>query len=89
MYSEMFPAEVRYSGASIAYAIGAVLGGAFAPMIAQMIMDATGNPFYISVYLMAMAIPALIALFLLPKGLEDRDLIEHPETNLDEVKSRV
>ena len=89
MYSEMFPAEVRYSGASIAYAIGAVLGGAFAPMIAQMIMDATGNPFYISIYLMAMAIPALIALFLLPKGLEDRDLIEHPETNLDEVKSRV
>lgn len=76
MYSEMFPAEVRYSGASISYAIGAVLGGAFAPMIAQLIMDKTGNVFYISVYLIIMAIPALIALFLLPKNLEDRDLLE-------------
>lgn len=76
MYSEMFPAEVRYSGASISYAIGAVLGGAFAPMIAQLIMDETGNVFYISVYLIAMAIPALVALVLLPKNLEDRDLLE-------------
>lgn len=88
MYSEMFPAEIRYSGASIAYAIGAVLGGAFAPMIAQMIMDATGNPFYISVYLIIMTVPALIALFMLPKGLEDRDLIEHPEAS-PKVKARV
>lgn len=86
MYSEMFPAEVRYSGASISYAVGAILGGAFAPMIAQMIIDSTGNAAYISVYLVAMAIPALIALFLLPKGLEDRDLLEHPESNKAAVK---
>ena len=79
MYSEMFPAEVRYSGASISYAIGAVLGGAFAPMIAQIIMDSTGNAAYISVYLIAMTIPAIISLLLLPKGLEQRDLINHPE----------
>lgn len=76
MYSEMFPAEVRYSGASISYAIGAVMGGAFAPMIAQLIMNRFGNPIYISVYLIVIAIPALIALFLLPKGLEERDLLE-------------
>src|SRR5690606_38635350 len=30
-YAESFPASVRYSGVSIAYAIGAVIGGAFAP----------------------------------------------------------
>ncbi len=80
MYSEMFPAEVRYSGASISYALGAVLGGAFAPMIAQMILNNTGNPQYISYYLIAMTIPALISLFLLPKGLEKRDLLKHPES---------
>ena len=34
-YSEIFPASVRYSGVSIAYALGAILGGAFAPTIAR------------------------------------------------------
>ncbi|MEJ5918954.1 MULTISPECIES: MFS transporter [unclassified Corynebacterium] len=81
LYSEMFPAEVRYSGASISYAIGAVLGGAFAPMIAQIIMDATGKAWMISIYLIAMTIPALISLFMLPKGLEERDLLNHPESS--------
>ena len=35
MYAEMFPANVRYSGIGIGYALGAILGGAFAPMIAE------------------------------------------------------
>ena len=30
MYAEMFPAHIRYSGISIGYALGAILGGAFA-----------------------------------------------------------
>ena len=30
LYAEMFPAQIRLSGASLAYAIGAILGGAFA-----------------------------------------------------------
>ena len=42
MYAEMFPVSVRYSGVSIGYALGAILGGAFAPMIAQLLMQSTG-----------------------------------------------
>ena len=38
LYAEMFPANVRYSGVSIGYALGAILGGAFAPMIAEALM---------------------------------------------------
>lgn len=34
LYSELFPASVRFSGVSISYALGAILGGAFAPTIA-------------------------------------------------------
>ena len=75
MYAEMFPADVRYSGVSIAYALGAILGGAFAPMIAQMILDSTGQAWMISVYLIALTIPAFIALLMLPKNLEERDLL--------------
>ena len=31
LYTELFPASIRFSGVSISYAIGAILGGAFAP----------------------------------------------------------
>ena len=51
-YSEIFPASIRFSGVSITYAIGAVLGGAFAPMIAQMLLDATGSTAAVSGYLL-------------------------------------
>ena len=75
MYAEMFPADVRYSGVSIAYALGAILGGAFAPMIAQMILNSTGKAWMISIYLIALTVPAFIALLMLPKNLEKRDLL--------------
>jgi MFS family permease len=59
LYAEMFPANVRYSGVSIGYALGAILGGAFAPMIAEALLAATGNSWTIGVYI---AIAALISL---------------------------
>lgn len=37
--SEAFPAEIRYSGASIAYGIGGVLGGAVAPLVATLLVS--------------------------------------------------
>ena len=51
-YAEIFPASVRFSGVSVTYAIGAVFGGAFAPMIAQMLLEATGSTTAISLYLL-------------------------------------
>ena len=33
-YAELFPASIRFSGISITYAIGSIIGGAFAPLIA-------------------------------------------------------
>lgn len=38
LYAELFPAGIRYSGASITFALGAIIGGAFAPTIAQVII---------------------------------------------------
>jgi MFS family permease len=51
-YSEIFPASIRFSGVSIAYAIGAVLGGAFAPTISQALLEATGTTTAVSAYLL-------------------------------------
>lgn len=56
MYSEMFPSRTRLSGVSISYAIGAILGGAFAPTIAQYLTGATGWVGTVGVYLTIMAI---------------------------------
>jgi len=65
LYAEMYPASVRYSGVSISYAIGAILGGAFAPLIAQAVLDATHSTLGISVYLCITAVVSLIAVSLL------------------------
>ena len=53
-YAELFPANIRFSGVSISYALGAILGGAFAPTIAQALLDATGSTDAIVLYLIAM-----------------------------------
>jgi MFS family permease len=52
MYAEMFPAEVRYSGVSIGYALGAILGGAFAPTIAEILVRTTGTVISVGGYIM-------------------------------------
>ncbi len=64
-YAESFPASVRYSGVSIAYAIGAIIGGAFAPTIAQALLQATGSTWSIVGYLLATVVISLIGTLLL------------------------
>ena len=65
LYTELFPASIRFSGVSISYAIGAVLGGAFAPTIAQYLVQTTGSTVAVTVYLGGMVVIALIATLLL------------------------
>ncbi|GHG49035.1 MFS transporter [Sinomonas cellulolyticus] len=64
-YSEIFPASVRFSGVSISYAIGAILGGAFAPTIAQALLQATGSTLSISVYLLIAVLVSIAAVLML------------------------
>lgn len=51
-YTEIFPASVRFSGVAIPYAIGSILGGAFAPTIAQALLQATGTTTAVSWYIL-------------------------------------
>ncbi|GAA4175254.1 MFS transporter [Gryllotalpicola koreensis] len=64
-YVELFPASIRYSGISISYAIGAILGGAFAPLIAQALLQATGSTMAITWYLLLLTAVAFVATLLL------------------------
>lgn len=64
-YSELFPASVRFSGVSISYALGAILGGAFSPLIASWLVSTTGSTNSVAFYLATMTIIGLIATILL------------------------
>ena len=64
LYAEMFPARVRYSGVSIGYALGAILGGAFAPAIAQMLLNETGWSPSIGIYIMVLCVISFVAVTL-------------------------
>ena len=64
MYAEMFPAQVRYSGISIGYALGAILGGAFAPLIAQALLDATKWSGSVGLYIMGLCIISAVGVIL-------------------------
>ncbi|KQR89064.1 MULTISPECIES: MFS transporter [unclassified Microbacterium] len=65
LYAELFPASIRFSGVSIAYALGAILGGAFAPTIATALVEQTGTTVSVTVYLAIMAVLGLVATLLL------------------------
>ncbi|MDN6603762.1 MFS transporter [Brevibacterium sp.] len=61
MYAEIFPASVRFSGVSVSYAIGSIIGGAFAPTIAKALVSATGTTTSVAIYLGGMTVIALVA----------------------------
>ncbi|MFC5140617.1 MFS transporter [Actinomycetospora rhizophila] len=42
-FAELFDVRVRYSGASLGYGIGSVIGGGFAPLVAAAVVGATGS----------------------------------------------
>lgn len=50
-FGELFPVEMRYSGASLGYQIGSIFGGAFAPLIAAALLAATGSSLAIGAYM--------------------------------------
>jgi MFS family permease len=50
-FSELFSAEVRYSGASLGYQLGAILGGALAPLIATALLASPVGSFGVSLYM--------------------------------------
>ncbi len=63
-FTELFSTEVRYSGASLGYQIGAILGGAFAPTIAT-ILWTEYDIVWVSAYIALASVLALISVMML------------------------
>ncbi len=62
----LFPARVRYTGASVAFNVGGVIGGGFTPIAAQALAQQGGLPL-VGIYLSVAAGLSLVALLLLRK----------------------
>jgi MFS family permease len=68
-FAELFPAAIRYSGASLSNTLGTILGGAPAPFVAAALFNASGNSQGVSAYLFVMAIVSLASVLVLQRRL--------------------
>lgn len=66
---ELFPTAVRYTGASVAYNIGGIIGASFAPAVAQLLVQKGGLP-WVGGYV---TVAALLSLFAVWRLKETRD----------------
>ncbi|MGK4186890.1 MFS transporter [Rothia koreensis] len=59
---EQFSPRLRYTGASLAYTIAGVLGGALAPMMFTLLLDLSGSWVWVAAYLAGTCVLTLIGL---------------------------
>jgi metabolite-proton symporter len=78
LFAEMFGTRVRYSGASIGYQIGGMLGGALAPIIATALFAATGSSISIAAYMAVVCAISLVSVLL---------ITESYQTDLEETQA--
>ena len=70
---DLFPARVRYSGTSVAFNVGGVLGGALTPIFAQMLASQGGLKL-VGLYLSAAGALSLIGVAAAGKGAKIQEL---------------
>jgi MFS family permease len=63
----LFPAEVRYTGASTAFNVGGIVGGGLAPIAAQALAT-NGGLMFVGLYLSAAALLSLFGLMAVPRS---------------------
>jgi MFS family permease len=75
LYVEMFPADVRYSGASLGYQFASVFAGGLAPFIMAALLAATGASWSVSLYIVATAAVTFVSVATIREQFR-RDLYE-------------
>lgn len=75
LFSEMFSTEVRYSGASLGYQLGAILGGGLAPLIAASLIQATGSWISVAVYMSLISLITFVSVLLITETYQ-MDIVE-------------
>jgi MFS family permease len=67
LFSELFRAEIRYSGASLGYQLGAILGGGIAPTVATGLYTSWSSTTPIALYLTAVTLISLGCVWLVTR----------------------
>ncbi|MGO3153319.1 MAG: MFS transporter [Galactobacter sp.] len=75
LLTRSFPDSARYTGISMAYQFGAIIGGGFAPIIATSLIASTGQPYSVAVYVSVAAAIMVIAALLLTKFRVHQDTV--------------
>ncbi|MBP2366978.1 MFS transporter [Pseudonocardia parietis] len=75
LYAEMFPADVRFSGASLGYQFASVFAGGLAPFIMTALLAATGGSWSVSAYILACAVVTFVSVVTIREHFR-RDLYE-------------
>lgn len=65
LFVELFPAAIRYSGASLGYQVGAILGGGLAPIVATALFASFGTSLAITGYFVLIALISLVSILVL------------------------
>jgi MFS transporter, MHS family, shikimate and dehydroshikimate transport protein len=66
MFSELFGANVRYSGASLGYQGAAIFAGGLSPLVATLLLKFSGGASWVlALYLMVMAVISLVSIYLI------------------------
>lgn len=65
LFTELFPVRVRYTGISIAYQVGGIVGGAVNPLVATG-LQASGGSTAVALYLTALCVASFLAAVMLP-----------------------
>ncbi len=65
LFAELFPPAIRYSGASLGYQIGAILGGGLAPIIATALYASFDTSLAITGYFVLIALISLASILVL------------------------
>lgn len=75
LYAEMFPADVRLSGASLGFQFASVLAGGLAPLIMTALVAEFGGSWSVSLYIIAMAVITFVGVATIKEHFQ-RDLYE-------------
>lgn len=69
--AELFPARLRYTGASAAFILANTLGGGFAPLVATWLNSQWSSPLVLGFYTGGLCLVSLLCLLALPETRED------------------
>ncbi|MDN5914078.1 MAG: MFS transporter [Pseudonocardia sp.] len=86
LYAEMFPADVRYSGASLGYQLASVLAGGLAPFIMASLLAVTGASWSVALYIIGTAAVTFVAVATIKERYR-RDLYETSEESDESARA--